>query len=72
MSVQWAVVGAFTFALVGGFVGLLVGLSVHPAAAWFAMFEMAVPASIIGFVAGLVCGLIVEGVRKRRRRVSTI
>ena len=52
---------------VGGVVGLIVGLRVYPPTAWFAIFELGVPAAVAGAVLGLASGLSVRGVRHIHR-----
>ena len=44
---RYAVVGATVCAILGGLVGLVVGLRVNPATAWFAVLEVGVPAGIV-------------------------
>jgi hypothetical protein len=44
---------------VGALVGLIVGLDVHPATAWFAAFEIGFPAALVGALAGLGIGSVV-------------
>jgi ABC-type uncharacterized transport system permease subunit len=64
---RYAVVGATACALLGGLVGLVVGLRVYPATAWFAVFEVGVPAGIVGAAMGALVGLLavtVHGIRK--------
>ena len=56
LILRWAAIGAFSAAVVGGVVGLVVGLVVHPATAWFAVFELGIPASILGGLLGLATG----------------
>jgi hypothetical protein len=51
----------------GGVVGLIVGLRVYPPTAWFAIFELGVPAAVVGAVLGLASGLSVRGFRHPRR-----
>jgi hypothetical protein len=51
---RWATVGASLGFVVGAIVGLIVGLSVHAATAWFALFELGVPAGIAGGLVGLI------------------
>ena len=58
LILRWAAIGAVSAAVVGGVVGLVVGLVVHPATAWFAVFELGIPASILGGLLGLVSGAI--------------
>ncbi len=48
---------------IGGVVGLIVGLRVYPPTAWFAIFELGVPAAVVGALLGLASGLSVRGVR---------
>jgi hypothetical protein len=48
---------------VGGLVGLIVGLRVYPPTAAFAVFEVGVPAAVVGALLGLISGLSVRGVR---------
>ena len=55
---RWASRGAVVAGLLGAVVGLVVGLRVHPATAWFAVFEIGVPAAIVGAVLGAAAGAI--------------
>ncbi|MBO9520107.1 MAG: hypothetical protein J7518_01105 [Nocardioidaceae bacterium] len=50
-------VGA-VFGILGGIAGLVVGLNVYAPTAWFAVFELGVPAALLGAIIGLVAGLI--------------
>ena len=52
--------------------GLVVGLLVHPATAWFAVFELGIPASILGGLLGLASGAIACAVQSTVRRVRTV
>lgn len=52
----YALLGAMWCGLLGGVVGLLVGLSVYPPTAWFAVLEIGIPAALLGFVAGMLVG----------------
>jgi len=67
------------FALLGGLIafvlgvvgGLARGLSVHAATAWFAAFEVGIPAAILGGTAGALLGCAAAGlvaVRSRSRQ----
>jgi hypothetical protein len=58
LPLRWAAIGAVSAALLGGVVGLVVGLRVHPPTAWFAIFEAGFPASILGGLVGLASGAI--------------
>jgi hypothetical protein len=49
--------------VVGSIAGLVVGLIAHPATAWFAVFELGIPASILGGLIGLAAGTIAYGVQ---------
>jgi hypothetical protein len=53
---SYALVGAMWCGLLGGVVGLLIGLSVYPPTAWFAVLEIGIPSALLGFVAGLLVG----------------
>ncbi len=57
-ATRWAAIGAVSAGVVGGIVGLIVGLGVHPATAWFAVFELGIPASMLGAIVGLASGLV--------------
>jgi hypothetical protein len=71
LILRWAAIGAFSAAVVGGVVGLVVGLVVHPATAWFAVFEIGIPASILGGLLGLATGAIAYAVQSTARRART-
>jgi hypothetical protein len=45
---RWAVIGAVIAGAVGCLIGLVVGLVIYPPTAWFAVFELGVPASALG------------------------
>jgi hypothetical protein len=51
--------------IVGGVIGLIVGLRVYPPTAWFAVFELGVPAAVVGALLGLVSGLSVRAFARR-------
>jgi hypothetical protein len=55
---RWAAIGAVSAGLAGGVAGLVVGLQVNPATAWFAIFELGIPSSILGGLLGLASGAI--------------
>jgi ABC-type uncharacterized transport system permease subunit len=65
---RYAVVGATACAVLGGLVGLVVGLRVNPTTAWFAVFEVGVPAGIVGAVMGALVGLLAVSVQKLNHR----
>jgi hypothetical protein len=58
---RFVLVGAVLAGVVGGVVGLIVGLRVYPPTAWFAIFELGVPAAVVGALLGLASGLSVLG-----------
>lgn len=60
---------AFTalFAGAGALVGLVRGLEVYPPTAAFAVFEVGVPAALVGAVLGSASGTVALAVRKRRQ-----
>ena len=55
---RFAVVGSTAALILGGLVGLVLGLRAYPATAWFAVFEVGVPAGIGGAVLGAFVGLV--------------
>ena len=59
---KWTAIGAGSAGFVGGVVGLILGLRTYPPTAWFAIFEIGIPATIVGAIAGLVAGTIAIGV----------
>ena len=64
LPLRWAVSGAVSAGLVGGVVGLVLGVRVHPPTAWFAIFELGIPSSILGGLLGASTGAIAAAVRK--------
>jgi|GEM_PF-1753889 len=67
LPVRWAIVGSASAGAIGAIVGLVVGLLAYAPTAWFALFELGVPATIAGGVVGLVAALIVTAGRRIRR-----
>jgi len=65
---RYAAVGAVAAGLVAGVIGLVVGLLVYPPTAWFAVFELGVPASVLGALVGFTSGLMVYATRTRNCR----
>jgi hypothetical protein len=62
------VVGAVCTGVAGCVAGLAIGLIVYPPTAWFAVFELGVPAAIAGGTVGLLSGSVVFAVRGSRDR----
>lgn len=60
-GIREGVVGAAVLGFLGGIVGLIVGLSVHPPTAWAATFEIGLPCAFIGFLAGGAAGMANRG-----------
>lgn len=59
--------GMLLAGVLGGVVGLIVGLRAYPPTAWFAVFELGIPASVVGALLGLATGLSVRGIRHPHR-----
>jgi len=64
---RWAAIGLVAGFLVGGIVGLIIGLDAHPATAGFAIFELGIPASVLGGFVGLVSGAVAHAFDRHRR-----
>jgi hypothetical protein len=67
---RWTTVGAVIGFVVGGIVGLIIGLNVYAATAWFALFELGVPAGIAGGLVGLIAGVVVTVGRRVAHRLT--
>lgn len=66
---RWALIGLVACGLLGAVAGLVIGLRVHPATAWFATFELGLPAAVVGALGGAAAGAIASVVH--RLRVAT-
>ena len=64
LPLRGAVLGAAVAGVGGGVLGLMIGLSAYPPTAWFAVFELGVPAAVLGGLAGLAIGAIVLVARR--------
>lgn len=53
---RFAVLGAAVCGVVGGIVGLVMGLDTYAPTAWFAVFEISLPAAILGAALGFLMG----------------
>jgi hypothetical protein len=60
------VIGAVFAGAAGCVAGLVTGLIVYPPTAWFATFELGIPAAIVGGIAGLLYGSVALAVRRSR------
>jgi hypothetical protein len=58
------VVGATATGALGALLGLILGLLAHPVTAWFAVFEVGMPAAIAGGILGASVGLVAVIVRR--------
>lgn len=67
---RFATTGLLVGLAIGAVGGLVRGLEVRPATAWFAVFELGVPAAIVGALLGFVCGVAVSAGRWIRRRMA--
>jgi hypothetical protein len=65
---RWAIVGGTSAGVIGAIVGLIVGLA-YPPTAWFAVFELGVPATIAGGLVGFFAALIVMAGRRITRLI---
>ena len=64
---RFAVIGSVVVGFLGALVGLILGLRAYPPTAWFAVFEVGVPAGIAGAVVGAIVGVVAIGVRRAIR-----
>ena len=62
---------ALVSGVLGGICGLVLGLIAHPPTAWFAVFEVGLPAAFLGGLGGLVVGGLVWLARKARLTVQS-
>ena len=65
-TLRWAFVGGGATGLAGGVAGLVVGLEAYPPTAWFAVFELGVPAGLAGGLLAGGAGLVRSTVRRSR------
>jgi hypothetical protein len=56
---RWATVGALALGLLGAVAGLAIGLHIDVNTAWFGIFELGIPATIVGGGFGFIAGGIV-------------
>jgi hypothetical protein len=68
LPARCAFVGAMLVGAIGAAIGLVVGLLAYPPTAWFAVFELGLPACIAGGTVGLIFGLsaaLITGIGRR-------
>lgn len=56
VPVRYGVLGALCAGVLGCLAGLIVGLAVYPPTAWAAIFELGVPAAVVGAILGSAVG----------------
>ena len=61
-----ALIGAVGLGVLGAIVGLIRGLWVYPLTAWFAVFEVGIPAVVAGGVAGAMAALAARVLGRRK------
>jgi hypothetical protein len=59
VPLRHAAIGAVVFGFVGGLVGLVIGLRTYVPTAWAAVFEVGLPAAVLGVALGLVIGSLI-------------
>jgi len=65
---RYAVVGALALGAAGAVAGLVLGLHANPGTAWAGVFEVALPAAVVGAGLGALVGAAVHLVEPRARR----
>lgn len=58
-AVRGGVVGAIAVGIAGGVVGLILGLRAYPPTAFFAVFEVGIPALAAGGLLGAIVGALI-------------
>lgn len=56
LPARFATIGAICAGAAGAIAGLVIGLHAYAPTAWFAVFELGLPAAVVGAVAGLLVG----------------
>ena len=67
LVLRFAVVGSTAALLLGGLLGLVLGLLAYPPTAWLAVFEVGIPAGILGAVFGAFIGMVTGTVQRIKR-----
>jgi hypothetical protein len=65
-----AIVAMMVAGGVGAIIGLVVGLHVYAATAWFAMLELGIPAAVAGGAIGFLVGSVIALANQLRRHPS--
>ena len=66
IPLRHAVIGAIVLGVPGALVGLAIGLWTYVPTAWAAIFEVGLPAALLGAVLGLVIGSLVHAYQHLR------
>ncbi|HEX3873895.1 MAG TPA: hypothetical protein VHW26_07100 [Solirubrobacteraceae bacterium] len=69
LPARFACIGAVAAGTTGAIVGLVVGLVTYAPTAWFAVFELGLPATIAGGAVGLISGFAVAFVLSATHRI---
>jgi hypothetical protein len=70
LPTRFAAVGAACAGVAGAIAGLVIGLNVYAPTAWFALFELGVPASVVGGATGLLAGALTIAGKSAAGRVE--
>ena len=70
LPARCALVGMILAGAAGALIGLGIGLHVYAATAWFAMFEVGVPATVAGGAVGFLVGCLMAVSNRFRRHGS--
>lgn len=63
LPLRHVIAGGVLLGVIGAAVGLIVGVVVYVPTAWFAMFELGVPAAVFGGTLGLVSGIVAKNTK---------
>ena len=63
LPLRLAAIGAVILGAAGGMVGLAIGLQSYVPTAWAAVFELAIPAALLGAALGVVAGSVIWAYR---------
>ena len=68
VPLRFALLGGAAAGALGGVAGLVIGLQVYAPTAWFAILEIGLPSTLLGFMLGWILGSITSLARERRRQ----